>query len=311
MNAAVTYFPKDNAFVAGDYTFKPDNWGKLEMISLEVEPGCTVNFDVQCGDPTLMRLAKTYCRMKLQQKQPYLDCMFDDQDLDRLESDGRDEILFELQKSADTYDLHVGSTSDALPINLSDVANAWLYRREQLALIALEQLEHHYQKNAKDDAMRFRLTAAPANDSIQRISNPANRSHDKCKALIEISECRVAFMNTFKRPLDRVACSLDTATELTRGTPTYDEIESAVGTNGMVCPLPCMEGTTMVIATACPRNVLYAASKYALLKYEGPKIISQNQSGIHTVRDLNLHKCAHEDPSGNETLGFIIDLHTA
>ena len=312
MYEAVTYFPDINAFVEGDHTSKPPNWERLEMPSVEVYPIGTVKLDVRCDNPGMMKLIQTYGRvMKLQQDRLCLDRMFSSPSLGRLESDKHWEIPFDSQ-NADSYDVpdiltYAMPGSESLS---SDIVNALLLKRERKAFDPLQLLGRHYRKDG-DGEMKFRLAAAPTDNDVQRISNPVDRyTYDNTDTLREILECRAAFEDTFERRLTSIACSLNTAAKLTWCTPMYEKIESACGTIGTVCEFPGMGDVRMVASGICPHNVLYAASEHALLKHEGPKIISQSQPGIQAVRDFNLYKGAHEDPSEDRTLGFIIDLQT-
>ena len=337
MYAAVTYFPELDAFIAGDHMFKPDNWGSLEMRSVEIESMGTVNFDARCANHGMMELVKTYCRVKKhQQDRLYLDYMFDDPCLDKPGSDWHDKILFDSQNASDSCDVPFdminskpGSENFAL-----DVDNALLRKREHKAQVALQRLGYHYQKDG-DGKRKFRRTTAPADNCVQRISKPVYRDiyenvpscvwlklgkkisiptyrsiYDNKKTRGEILECCAAFKDMFERPITSIACSTIIAANLTNGTSVDEKIKSAAGTIGTTCEFPDMKGVRMVASAMCPNNVIYAASKHALLKYEGPKIIRQSQPKSQTVCDSNLYRCAHEDPSEDRTLGFIIDLQT-
>ena len=311
MCAAVTYFPELDAFIADEHMSKPDNWKSLEMRSREIEPIGTVNFDARCANYSMMKLILTYCRVKkFQRERLYLDRMFNDPDSGK-ETDGQGETPFELQNSADTYEVPVDLINSTLSKDnpTLDIENVLLRKRERKAQVALQRLRYHYQKDG-DGKMKFRRPTAPVNNDVQRISNPVPcYAHDSAKTLREIHECRAAFEDTFKRRLTSIACYRGTADKLICGTHMYKKIESASDI-GMVCEFPDMEYVRMVASAVCPRNVLYAASEHALLKYEGPKIIRQTQPSSQTVRDFNLYRCAHEDPSEDRTLGFIIDLQT-
>lgn len=308
MYTSVTYFPESNTFIAGEHMYKPDNWEKLEKHTGEIEPIGTINLDAQCLEPSLMKLVETYCRVKkLQQDRLCLDRMFSSPSLNGLESAKHSKNRFWPQNASDSYAVPFSltysmPTTEILP---SDVTSALLDKRECKARAALQQLKHHYRKD-KDGKVRFRQTEVPVNNDVQRITKPfEGGTYCNAKTLCEINECRTAFQDAFGLKLSYVACSVNTARALAWDTPMYEEIESAPGI-GMVCEFPCMSGVQMVASVMCQNNVLYAATKYALLKHEGPKIINRN----HVVLDCNIYGCAHEDPHTDEPLGFIVDLQT-
>lgn len=336
MYPAVTYFPELDAFIADEHMSKPDNWESLEMRSVEIEPIGTVNFDARCANYSMMKPILTYCRVKkFQRERLYLDRMFDDRDSGK-ETGGQGETLFELQNSADTYEVPVDliNSTRSKDNPTLDIENVLLRKRERKAQVALQRLRYHYQKDG-DGKMKFRRTTAPTDNGVQRISKPAYRDiyenapsnvwlkfgkkisiptyrsiYDNKKTRGEILECCAAFKDMFERPITSIACSTITAANLTNSTSVDEKIKSAAGTIGTVCEFPDMKNVRMVASAMCPNNVIYAASKHALLKHEGPKIIRQSQSGIRIAYDSNQYKCVHEDPYEDGTLGFIIDLKT-
>lgn len=71
---------------------------------------------------------------------------------------------------------------------------------------------------------------------------------------------------------------------------------------GMLEPFPGMDAGGMVVSDACPDDVLYAVSapNLAMLMADGPKIVSQDGSGGHIVRDFcgYRYECAPGAQSG-------------
>ena len=75
----------------------------------------------------------------------------------------------------------------------------------------------------------------------------------------------------------------------------------------MLRPFPGMSDCTMVVSDACPDDVIYAVSEpnCSLLMADGPKIVSQDGSGGHVVRDFCGYR--YEGAPGAQS-GCAIDL---
>ena len=129
--------------------------------------------------------------------------------------------------------------------------------------------------------------------------------------LDEIAHCSSDFFDAFGYPLTRFACSLSTALKIARNSDKGCDPVEAHRTTGILEPFPGTSDYTMVVSNTCPDDILYAISdRYALVKAEGPKIITQHRSGIRDVLDFNQYRCAHQDLPADRLLGCIIDLQT-
>ena len=318
-------------FVAGEHTSAPTGWAEFETRVLESGPMKGAHYDVRCSDPAHMSLIQTYGSVhELRRRRSPLDSMFTGVLFDGLlgtqrvyanmaDQTGRfrsqggasrtyADVAFDLRAAASTVrpDLLKDIRPESGP---ADPRRALFRERNQRALASLTQLKYHYRKDASGD-LRF-SRRIPADNDIQRISNPGPYDgRPNVKMLGEIQECRLD-LSTQVMPVDRFACSLNTATQIIQHTDTkHEDVLKAYGTGEALRPFPGLAEGIMVISDACPDGVLYAASKRALLKAEGPKIIRQDRSGTHTVLDFFQYKCAHEDLHAGRPLGCIIDLQT-
>lgn len=309
--AAVTYMPKGNAFVAGEHMSMPADWDRMENPVFELDPFGKLECDIGCGRGHV-ELIGAYREIARLRKRMHIDSMFLNFDLNRLRSDIGGGAGFDLHGAASSYSVPAGLAGGA-PAELSeDYARALFCRREQLARGALEQLKYHYQKDAQSPTAKFRRATAPTDNGVQRISNPAPGDGSRNTGMLdEIAYCSHEFFDAFGYPLTRFACSLSTALKIARNSfEGCDPVVKAYKTDGIL-EFPGTSGYTMVVSNTCHNDVLYAISdRYALLKAEGPKIITQHRSGILDVLDFNQYRCAHQNLPTDRLLGCVIDLQT-
>ena len=139
--AAVTYMPKGNAFVAGWNTSMPGNWNEMETRVFELEPFGELDCDVRCGRRHVA-LIGAYREIAKLRKMMHIDSMFLKFDLNGLRSDIGGGAGFDLHDAASSYSVPAGLAGGA-PAELSeDYARALFCRREQMALGALNQLKY-------------------------------------------------------------------------------------------------------------------------------------------------------------------------
>ena len=304
----------------------PDNPETLAEYRLDSESGLPcVQYYSKCDDAQ-KKLIQAYCKMcKLLKKWAPLNLLFSNYFLDellttrgcevtltglRLHNYGSnafentsDQILFDLQNEMDSYEVRFNLSEDMdfgrLP---SDILRA-LRQRERRASAALEQLPHHYIKDAGDDAAKFQ-TQTPNSDA-QRIR------HSRAETFTEIEHCCSAFLRAFLLRLTRFACSPNTAPQIIQNSGGDISLFNDIcGVGRGVYPFPNPWSSKMAISTACCPNLIYAVSKQSnpLLRLEGPKIITQDQSETCTVQDFYLYRCAHDVMHIGHPFGCVIDL---
>ena len=323
---AVTYMPNGRRFIAGEHKHIPHNPDTLAEFYIDSESGLPcVRYYAKC-DYSQKNLIQAYCKMcSLLQKWTPLNSLFCDYFSDELlirpgyeitptelrlhnygpnaSKNTSDQITFDLQNEMDSYELAFNLSADVdfdrLPSNIMHA----LLQREGRASVALRRLPHHYIKDADDDAAKFQTTATESD--AQRIR------HSRAETLTEIENCRSAFLRAFQLELVRFACSLNTAPTIAwnprHRSPSFNQV---CNTGRGVCDFPGLWGSYMAISTACPTNVIYAVSNQytPLLRLEGPKTITQNQSETCTVQDFYLYKCAYDVLTIDHPLGCIIKL---
>ena len=334
-DAAITYMPKYRAFVAGEHTSVPCDWGRLETFSLRADPIGAVICDARCRDRGRMELVRAYCALLVvQQKLSPLDSVFTGLDLDGTVHDeefrtnvsepqtvphlGRYEpndkygtLRFDLRNAPNSYDVPTGFAKDA-PYDeaYADVLSA-LRRREQSAAAALKHIPYHYHKNTSGNPEFFR-TEIP--DDAQRICYPDGNISNP-KTLDEICRFVGRFAKGSKLPPTHAACSPYTATLMGLNTETgADPRFEARGGEFPFPGLPSHDPWTpkMAVSPACPDDVLYVTSKMSrvLLRAEGPKI-TRREPGALAVTDFFQYKCAYQDLQTDSPFACIIDLHAA
>lgn len=340
-DAAVTYMPKHGAFVAGEHTSVPHDWGRLETFSLEADPIGTVICDARCRDPESVELIRAYCALLVaQQKLSPLDSMFKRLDLDgtthseKIRTDvqgpqtvprlGRyaandkyGALRFNLRDSPSSYEVPTDLAKDASYARASANALRDLWKREQRAAAALKRIPYHYQKDSSGDPKSF-STEIPADNGTQRISCP-DGGRSNAKMLDEISLFVCQFIECLELPPTHAACSPNTAMLMGRNTETGADprFEEACRTCGGEFPFPGMSWPNpltpkMVVSPACQDDVLYVTSQMlpVMLRAEGPKII-RHEPGALAVTDFFQYKCAYEDLQTDSPFACIVDLQTA
>lgn len=222
-------------FVAGEHTSAPPGWAEFETRVLGSGPMKGAHYDVRCEDPAHMSLIQTYVRVQeLRRRWSPLDSMFTGVPIDGLlgtqrvyanmaDQTGRfrskggasrtyADVAFDLHAAASTVrpDLLKDIRSES---GTSDPGRALFRERNQRALASLTQLKYHYRKDASGD-LRF-SRRIPADNGVQRISNPGPYDgRPNVRMLGEIQECRLD-LSTLVMPVDRFACSLSTAMQIT------------------------------------------------------------------------------------------------
>ena len=322
---SVTYMPGLKRFIAGEHKDIPPNMEMLAEYHPDSKSGLSgVQYYAKCDDAH-RNLIQTYCKTHiLLEKWTPLNSLFRNYFFDELlitrgyemtptelrlhnygshaSKNTSDQITFDLRNAMDSYEVAFNLSADVdfetLPSNILNM----LYHREGRASVALKQLPYHYIKDAGDDAAKFQTTAT-SNDA-QRIR------HSHVEMLTEIESCCSAFLRTFQSKLTHFACSPNTAPTIAWNTKHRTSLfDKACSTGRGVCPFPGLSGPTMAISNACPTNVIYAVSNVPspMLRLEGPKTITQNQSETCTVQDFYLYKCVYDVLHIDYPLGCIIE----
>ena len=324
MPAVVTYMQNRRIFIAGRHEHMPHNPEILADHYLDSEPKPPrVRYYPEC-DNAYKELIQTYCKLHaMRAKFTPLDSMFRPLFMDDLRHThifrhhgimsktpcyGLNEpepkprqIPFDLRYTEKSYVVPHDISADENFETLSPGVACALRKREQDALDALEQIRYYYIKNAGDGEAKFRA-AAPDNDA-QRIAV------SDAEAITEIQHCCTAFHTPSSLPLDRFACSLNTAKKLARNLgPNLTPLQKDCIANGGVCDFPGL-GPTVAISPECPDDALYAVSgaSYSLFQAEGPKTLKQSQPGTCTVTDYYQYRRVHDLPD-DRRFGCIIEL---
>ena len=319
--------PNGRRFIAGEHKHIPYNPDTLAEFYIDSESGLPcVRYYAKC-DYSQKNLIQAYCKMcSLLQKRAPLNSLFCNYFSDELlirrgyeitptklqlhnygpnaSKNTSDQITFDLQNEMDSYEIAFNLSTDVdfdrLPSNIMHA----LLQREGRASVALRRLPHHYIKDADDDAAKFQTTATDSD--AQRIR------HSRAETLTEIENCRSAFLRAFQLQLTHLAFSTNTAPTIAQNLrPEPRLFNEDCNPGSRVYPLPGLRSLAMAISTACYPNVIYAVSKMSspMLRLEGPKTITQNQSGTCTVRDFYMYKCAYDVLPTAYPFGCIIDLY--
>lgn len=305
--AAVTYVPRYDAFLDGRHASVPNGRHLPEMPVFESGPMKGSFYDPRCDNPAQMELIETYSRLLLlRRERPHLDPMFEPDPSTRYGSGnsyiagaptvtrfGSWQLQERAEKTLRSPTSSRASLEDALSAGLFSAGAEHLIRTERKALAALQRMPYRYQKSA-GAGKRFGAKI-PADNCRERISY--------ADVFGGLMDCTSEFFHAFgQQILCRFACSLNTAVRIARDIRMGPDAVRRADRTGMLEPFPGMDAGGMVVSDACPDDVIYAVSapNLAMLMADGPKIVSQDGSGGHIVRDFcgYAYECAPGAQSG-------------